>query len=184
MSSSDETQAIVAPERRGDATRPFECTIDIVGDAVVAAFALRSSTNSRYCAEKVPRSHWSTLIWIIANRSTIIVVKLRDYLLRGLARQFEECSRERDAIARHGGDEFAVLSHQSEGNPVGPRVERPAADTAGIGVAVNLSTGVPTCDAALPSAEACPREADRVMHRVKHAPRDDVVHGRFGDDNG
>lgn len=104
-----------------------------------------------------------------------------DQLLVTIAQRLDAFVREMDVVARIGGDEFAILMPEADGDALRSRVMRLRelllADMEECQSGVTFSIGVLTCNAAPDSIETCMHEADALMYRAKHSTRDAVVFG-------
>jgi diguanylate cyclase (GGDEF)-like protein len=101
-----------------------------------------------------------------------------DVLLRHVARRLETCIRDKDTVARHGGDEFVVIQ-------MGADCERDAAHLAqrviaGVGepcgihghiVKIGVSIGITLVTDHSRHADEILKDADIALYRAKHAGR-------------
>jgi diguanylate cyclase (GGDEF)-like protein len=102
-----------------------------------------------------------------------------DEVLRGLARQLREGSRDHDVVARYGGEEFVVLlpstpadDAMSIAERLRVRIERMPSALRPITASLGVAT---TCDA-LPACSALVEAADQALYRSKHSGRNRVTH--------
>jgi two-component system cell cycle response regulator len=104
-----------------------------------------------------------------------------DDVLRGLARQLREGSRDHDVVARYGGEEFVLLLPStpavdaiSIAERLRVRIERMPSALRPITASLGVAT---TCDD-LPACSALVEAADQALYRSKHAGRNRVTHSR------
>lgn len=106
-----------------------------------------------------------------------------DELLVAIAQRLEDFVRDMDVVARVGGDEFAILMPEADGDSLQARVTRLREllleDMRQRQSGVTFSIGVLTCTAMPDSVETCMREADALMYRVKHSTRNAIAFGTF-----
>jgi diguanylate cyclase (GGDEF)-like protein/PAS domain S-box-containing protein len=97
-----------------------------------------------------------------------------DRLLESVADALRLHTRERDAIARFGGDEFVVvcpeLADEADLRAIANRVEAAVRRSAPAGIAVGISFGIAVATPGM-DADALLAEADRAMYRSKHRHR-------------
>lgn len=104
-----------------------------------------------------------------------------DGVLRTLATVLRESVREIDVVARHGGDEFAVLLAETDvrgAHEVAERIRLAFNARRGARAEAErctLSIGLCEVDRAVGSVESWIERADAAMYRAKHSGRDRVV---------
>lgn len=106
-----------------------------------------------------------------------------DELLVAIAQRLEGFVRDMDVVARIGGDEFAILMPEADGDSLQARVTRLREllleDMRQRESGITFSIGVLTCNTVPDSVERCMHEADALMYRVKHSTRNAIAFGTF-----
>jgi diguanylate cyclase (GGDEF)-like protein/PAS domain S-box-containing protein len=104
-----------------------------------------------------------------------------DEVLVTIAQRLDGFVRDMDVVARIGGDEFAILMPEADGESLRARVtqlhELLLEDMRQAQSGVTFSIGVLTCTAVPDSVETCMHEADALMYRVKHSTRNAIEFG-------
>lgn len=106
-----------------------------------------------------------------------------DGVLRLVAQTLRQHLRQGDAVARMGGDEFAILFTEADEASARGAVERfrthLLAAMAELGWPVTVSVGLVTCLEAPASFEEVIRQADAMMYSVKKSGKNGVAAGRL-----
>ncbi len=104
--------------------------------------------------------------------------KVGDELLTAVARELQHRLRGTDLVARHGGDEFAVLlpgtsaeAARKVSTVLADAVAACSVEADGGRVSVTVSVGIAAIDQDAPGGEAVLMEADRAMYAAKDRPR-------------
>jgi diguanylate cyclase (GGDEF)-like protein len=108
-----------------------------------------------------------------------------DRLLRALAQTLTANVRASDVVGRVGGDEFAILFPETDGEALQPAVDKLRAALAELCARdrwpVTFSIGVTTFRDPMPGADAVVAAADMVMYRAKAGGKNQVAYSRFPD---
>jgi diguanylate cyclase (GGDEF)-like protein len=101
-----------------------------------------------------------------------------DKLLQQVAARLRSCTREIDAIARIGGDEFAILQHEVNDYPVAGRLAEKLIEAVsapyridGNDVRIGASVGISLYDGQTPDCETLLVQADQALYRSKESGR-------------
>lgn len=98
-----------------------------------------------------------------------------DQLLKQVAARLGQCVRTADTVSRWGGDEFAVITEDSDAQQAGVLMQRivaalgEACDFDGVAVDVSASVGLSLFPDDAADAHALVQQADAAMYRVKRA---------------
>ena len=108
-----------------------------------------------------------------------------DRLLEAMARTLTAQVRASDVVGRVGGDEFALLFPETDGDALQATIDKLRAALAGLcergGWPVTFSIGIATFHAPLPGTDAVVAAADMVMYRAKSSGKNQVARSHFPD---
>jgi diguanylate cyclase (GGDEF)-like protein len=108
-----------------------------------------------------------------------------DRLLRAVAQTLTAQVRASDVVGRVGGDEFAILFPETEGDALQAAIDKLRKALEALCERdrwpVTFSIGVTTFYAPMPGADAAIAAADMVMYRAKAAGKNQVAYSRFPD---
>jgi len=104
-----------------------------------------------------------------------------DKMITSLAKTLENCMRETDSLARHGGDEFIMLlpeTNRSQAEGAGERirkaVENTSFDMGGYLIKATVSIGVGSYPEDADNAESVASKADGALYKSKREGRNQV----------
>jgi diguanylate cyclase (GGDEF)-like protein len=105
-----------------------------------------------------------------------------DKILKVVVSTLKNATRELDAIARFGGDEFAILmpeTDQAGARVIVPRLHQTLLkEMHGINKDVNMSIGVLTCNN-FSDFDDILQEADKLMYAAKNSGKSTIVYGSY-----
>jgi diguanylate cyclase (GGDEF)-like protein len=108
-----------------------------------------------------------------------------DRLLRAVAQTLIANVRASDVVGRVGGDEFAILFPETDGEALQPAIEKLRAALAELCARdrwpVTFSMGITTFRNPMPGPDAAVAAADMVMYRAKAGGKNQVAYSRFPD---
>lgn len=108
-----------------------------------------------------------------------------DRLLRAVARTLTANVRASDVVGRVGGDEFAILFPETDGEALQPAIDKLRAALTELCARdrwpVTFSMGITTFHDPMPGAEAAVAAADMVMYRAKAGGKNQVAYSSFPD---